>query len=255
MARREIKLKRRNREDYPIKEQMKIEEGVFERRSIENLRKLTNRGILDNLAFLISTGKEADVYVAWAGDALDKPFVAVKIFRVENTGFVKRLDYINGDPRFGKIKNDMYNITNTWCKKEFANLNMALEAGVKVPKAYSFAGNVLAMEFVGDENGSPAKIMKNVKLEDPKKVEEKIVSYMKKLAKIGMVHADLSEYNVLINDGEPWLIDMGQAVVKGHPQFNAFVERDAVNITYYFNKQYGINKDYEKLTESLLKEI
>jgi RIO kinase 1 len=69
---------------------------------------------------------------------------------------------------------------------------------------------------------------------------------MKKLYAAELVHGDISEYNILIKEGVPYIIDFGQAVVINHPNAGKFLERDVYNITSYFSKKYGIKKDAEK---------
>ncbi len=251
MARRVGRRKEPDRDKYRLKERSMTEEGVFNDRTMLNMRKFFSRGIVSELDFIISTGKEADVYVAEGGTEIKERYVALKIFRVENTGFVKRLDYIVGDPRFGKSRHDMYTITNIWCRKEYANLKLAYNIGIKVPKPYTFAGNILAFEFIGDENGSPAKRLKETKLENPEKVLSKILAYVKELHAIKLVHADLSEYNILMKGDEPYIIDMGQAVMLGHPKFKEYLKRDVINILYYFRKEYGIEKEPEDFLKEL----
>ena len=252
MARRVGKRKQKPREEYMLKEQKKIGDVVTDERTLQNLRKLFSRGIVSEVSFLISTGKEADVYVAKSGEALKEPFTALKIFRIETSSFAKRIDYITGDPRFGKIKKDLYSIALTWCKKEYVNLRIAHDAGVAVPKPYGFVGNMLAMEFIGDEYGTPAKRLKDVEIENPGQVLSKILDFVKKLNGINLVHADLSEYNVLMKDDTPCLIDMGQAVMLGHPKYRDFMERDVVNILYYFRKKYGIEMDHEEALAGIM---
>ncbi len=61
----------------------------------------------------------------------------------------------------------------------------------------------------------------------------------------GLVHADLSEYNILVKGKKPYLIDFGQAVVLKHPNASAFLERDIKNILQYFKKAYRIEKDFD----------
>lgn len=252
MARRLGKRKQKSREEYALKEQRKISDVVTDERTLQNLRKMFSRGVVSGVSFIISTGKEADVYAAKAGPALKDPFVALKIFRIETSSFAKRIDYITGDPRFGKIKTDVYNMAQTWCKKEYGNLKIAHAAGAVVPTPYSFAGNMLCMEFIGDGYGSPAKRLKDVEVEDPEVVLSKILASVKKLNSVNLVHADLSEYNILMQGGEPYLIDMGQAVMLGHPKYRDFMERDMANILYYFRKKYKIETDHEAVMSGIL---
>ena len=154
MVRRSRK-KRSSREDYPMREQLKIEEGVFENRTMLRIGKLFSKKIISSLEFITARGKEADVYIATAGSEIDSEYVIVKIFRLETAAFQKRTIYITGDPRFGKIKKNIFAVVSEWCKKEYGNLMVAEAAGVHAPMPYAFSGNVLAMEFIGSD-GKPA---------------------------------------------------------------------------------------------------
>lgn len=240
------KRKRPTREKHMMHEQLKIEEGVFDNRTMLKLGKLFSHGIISKLGFLISKGKEANVYIADGGEAINEQFVAVKIFRIETSSFYSRTSYMLGDPRFPKIKRDIFWIVNEWCKKEFGNLKIATAAGVHCPKPYYFNGNVVAMEFIG--NGDfIAPQLKNVVLEDPQKVLKTIIGDIKKLYENELVHADISEYNILMHDGKPYLIDFGQAVITKHPNGMMFLRRDIENITKYFNRKYHLEIDSEEV--------
>ncbi|MGC8662561.1 MAG: serine protein kinase RIO [Candidatus Micrarchaeia archaeon] len=246
MARRVSKRKRPSREKYILKEHQKVEEGVFNEKTVQNLGKLITHNIISKLYFIIAKGKEADVYLAEHGSLIKENIVVVKIFRVENSGFEKRLDYIIGDLRFTGIKKSMHNLVNTWCKKEYGNLKLAEEAKVNAPKPYAFFGNVLAMEFIGKDS-IPAKTLKEEMLIEPNEVFDKILLNIKKLYKVGLIHGDISEYNILINSGEPYIIDFGQAVVKSHPMAIDFLKRDILNVCSYFSKKYNVKSDAEKI--------
>lgn len=245
MARRRSKEKQPSREKHPIKEQLKIEEGVFDNRTMLRLGKLFSKGVVASMQFIIARGKEADVYLADAGEKIGKEFVALKIFRLENARFQKRVKYIEGDPRFGRIKRNVFAIVEEWCKKEYGNLLIAEAAGVHAPRPYAFSGNVLAIEFIGKE-GKPARRMLDEKLEDPEKTLSTILEDARKLYSNELVHADLSEYNVLMKDNIPYMIDFGQAVHIKHPEASKYLERDVANILHYFKKRYGIEKDQEE---------
>lgn len=240
MARRVSRRKEPSREKHMIKEQLKIEEGIFDDRTIQVIGKLFTHGIISKLDFLTAKGKEADVYLADPGEKVDAQLVAVKVFRIETSSFFKRIDYIHGDPRFEKIKTDQYSIVNTWCKKEYGNLKIAAEAKVHAPKPYYFNRNVLAMEFIGSD-GTPSPTLRDTRLEDPEKILFMILKDVRRLYQNELVHADLSEYNILIKDNTPYLIDFGQAVVLRHPKATEFLSRDLDNITSYFRKMYGAN--------------
>lgn len=247
MTRKRSKKKRSSREDYPLREQLKIEEGVFDKRTMLKLKKLFTHNIISKLEFIIAKGKEADVYIADRGSAVPDSFVAVKIFRLETSSFEKRMDYIRGDPRFGKIKSGIYDIVSEWCKKEYGNLKIAEIARAHAPKPYLFSGNVLAMEFIGDEEGKPSKTLKAGGTKNPKETLGIILEDMRRLYSRDLVHADMSEYNILMKDDTPYIIDFGQAVVLGHPKAEEFLRRDIKVILNYFRKNYDIEKNEDEV--------
>ena len=242
MSRKRSKRKQPEREEFVLHEHEKIEEGVFDKRTMLRLRRLFTHDIISSLGFVIATGKEADVYLADPGSKISADAVVVKIFRIETSGFARRMLYITGDPRFGKIKGGMNNVVNEWCKKEYGNLKIAALAGVHAPKPYYFNGNILAMEFI-DNNGVPASTLKDTELSNPTEILSVIISAIKKLYAKGLVHSDVSEYNILLRGGTPYLIDFGQAVVLGHPEASYFLQRDVENIIAYFEKKYGISRN------------
>jgi len=251
MARKLSTRKRPDRGKHMIKEQLKIEEGVFENRTMMALEKMFTHNIISRLDFMIAKGKEASVYAADAGSGVADSVVILKIFRMETSSFAKRIDYMIGDPRFDKVDTrNMTEVVKVWCKKEYGNLRIAESVGVHAPMPYYFRDNVLAMEFIGTDD-MPSQTLKNTMLDDPEKVLDMILADIKKLYSADLVHADMSEYNILIKEGVPYLIDFGQAVVIHHPNAQAFLERDVHNILFYFEKKYGIKRDYA----AVLKEI
>ncbi len=245
MARKVSRRKEPNREDYRLKEKMKIEEDIFDTRTMLRFSKLFDRGIISELHFKIATGKEADIYLAVPGVKVKEDIVVVKVFRAETSTFRNRMQYITGDPRFGRIKSDIHSVVNEWCKKEFGNLKVAEMAGVHAPRPYAFSGNILTMEFIG-RDGMPARTLKDEKTEMPEETLDTILGDVKKLYGMGLVHADLSEYNVLMKKSTPYLIDFGQAVVLEHRNAMEFLHRDINTILTYFKKTYGIERNTEK---------
>lgn len=245
MARRLGKRKRPDREKHMITEQLKIEEGVFDNRTMMALWRMFNHGIISELGHVLKGGKEADIYLALGGPKVDLEVVVLKIFRLETSDFDKRVDYMVGDPRFEKVKNNVIEIVNTWCKKEFGNLREAEIADVHAPIPYYFKDNILAMEYISDE-GQPARTLKNSIVENPDEVLDSILEDMKKLYAVELVHADISEYNILMRKGTPVLIDFGQAVIVNHPKAQEFLERDVTNILDYFDRKYRIERDFDK---------
>jgi RIO kinase 1 len=242
LARKRSREKESSKADYPLHEQLRIEEGIFDNRTMLRIAKLFTKGIITGMEFIIARGKEADVYVADGGERIDKEFVALKIFRLENARFQNRIKYIEGDPRFGKVKGSIFAIVNEWCKKEYGNLLVAEAAGVHAPRPYAFSGNVLAIEFIGIE-GKPSQTLREQVVKDPEKVLNQILEDARKLYKNELVHADLSEYNILMLGEVPYMIDFGQAVSIEHPDATRYLRRDVSNILTYFRKHYGINRD------------
>ncbi len=250
MSQKRSKRKRSSREEYQLRERLKIEEGVFDERMMLNLRKLFSHGFVYTLEFIIAKGKEADVYVAEGGERVDGAPVIVKIFRKENTNFENRMAYLIGDPRFEKVKMTVSALASEWCRKEYGNLKLANAIGVRCPKPYIFSGNVLCMELIG-EDGKPSQRLKAARPENPAEMLGKILIEIKKLYSGNLVHADISEYNILVMGNNPYLIDFGQAVVLDHPNAESFLERDVHNILAYFAKKYGIEKDESSVLEEI----
>ena len=227
-----------------------IEEGVFDRKTMMNIEKVFTHGIVSRMIHIISKGKEADVYLAEAGEKVDEAYVVLKIFNQENTSFKRRTEYVKGDPRFDGVRADVRSIIRIWCRKEYGNLKIAEEAQVSAPKPYYFKGNVLAMQLIGDD-GVPSPILKDIEIENPERVLDEIIENMKRLYSANLVHGDISEYNILIKDGMPFLIDIGQGVSLGHPKAGEFLERDVTNILYYFKKTYGVERNQEKVVSQI----
>ncbi len=207
---------------------------VFDKITLETLYKLANQGYLQILNGAISTGKEANVF---KGIDDGGNYVAVKIYRVTTSDFKKMQDYIQGDPRFNVRTSNKRQVINTWVNKEFRNLTRACEHGVRVPRPIVAKNNILIMEFIGDEEGNPAPLMKNADIHNPKKVFDELIEYVKILySKAKLVHGDLSGFNILIKDDEPVIIDISQGVVVDHPIAEELLNRDIGNLSKDFKK-------------------
>ncbi len=213
-----------------------VVEEVFDYKTLMALYYLINKGFIHVMHGAVASGKEAKIY--WAEDS-KRNDVAVKIFLVKTAEFRRgRLKYIEGDPRFKKIGRDIRSIVRVWCSKEYRNLLRAYEAGIRVPKPYAFKENILVMEFIsGDERGRPAPLIKDKVPEDPKNAFLIIKDYIRKLySKAELIHADLSEYNIMVKDSELVVIDWGSAVHKMHPSAREFLIRDIRNIYNFFRR-------------------
>lgn len=138
------------------------------------------------------------------------------------------------------IKQNKRDIIFAWAKKEFKNLKRAEDAGVKVPKPHVVTKNILLMEFMG-KDGLPMPRLKDVKLSagDAQHIFDRVMENVAILySGAKLIHADLSEYNILVNADtmEPVIIDMGQSVTTDHFNAETFLERDVTNIARYFRK-------------------
>ncbi len=253
MARRLTRRKMPEKDDFQVKERLKVEFNLNERTMLY-LSKFFNKGIISRLDSIIARGKEADLYLADPGAAglvANEAYVIMKLFRIETSTFFNMADYMLGDPRFNGIASSKHAVVNAWCKKEFGNLKIAFNAKVNVPMPYYSNGNVLAMQFIGT-GSAPAPKLKDARLEDADAVLDRILADVKRLLGAGLVHADLSEYNVLMHNGNPYLIDFGQAVIRRHPNAKAFLERDIRNMLAYFSKAYEVNRGFEKTYEYII---
>ena len=251
MSRMVSKRKRPDRDRFTLKEVLKFGSSSIDDRTTSSLKKLFGIGIISSIYFQIASGKEADIYLAQNGRRVKEDVVLLKIFRMETSSFGKREDYIRGDRRFSGKSTDVNKLIGIWCRKEYGNLKIAKEAGVMAPMPYYANGNVLAMEFIG-ENGVPSPRLKDTKSEHPEKIMEGIFESMRKLSSYGLVHGDMSEYNVLVKNDTPYIIDFGQAVSIDHPRAREFLERDVHNIATFFMKRYGIEHDEsEEVAKSL----
>ena len=229
-------------------EDRRVGSEVFDTITLKTLYKLANEGYIHRLNGAVSTGKEANVFKGM--DKNDK-FVAVKIYRVTTSDFKKMQTYIQGDPRFHVRTTNKRQLVNAWVNKEFRNLQRAGEAGVKVPKPIIAKNNVLVMEFIGDKEGDAALPMRHSDIANPSELLNKIINNMKLLYKeAGLVHGDLSSYNILIQDNEPVIIDISQGMTKDHPIAEELLNRDIDNIVKDF-KKLGIKVSSEEIKSEI----
>ena len=249
IERLERKIDKRRIREKRSEDQSTIE-GTFDTTTIMILYQLINKHVLDHLGGVISTGKEANVYNGFGEDG--KKY-AVKIYRIKaaDVNFMKQ--YIIGDPRFKRVRKKTHDLVYIWAEKEFKNLKRAYSAGVRVPNPIHVKKNILVMEFIGEGDISAPRL-KDSPPKKPQIVFNKVFSYLKKLyQKARLVHADLSEYNILMWNG-PVIIDISQAVTLEHPNAEDFLLRDIKNILKYFKQFKGIKlptlkKAYKEITK------
>jgi RIO kinase 1 len=214
-------------------DQFKVEQSVFDDATFAAIYKLVQDGYIEAFGGPISTGKEANVYEALGAEGRD---VAVKIYRINASNFQHMREYLEGDPRFQGIGNDKKKVVLAWVRKEFANLSRARAAGVRVPEPIAVERNALVMELVGLVEDR-ARRLTEVHVENPETAYEVVREYMRRLYGAGLVHGDLSEYNLIIHEGELVVIDLGQAVTVHHPNAQEFLRRDCRNVANFFRRQ------------------
>ncbi|MBS7623330.1 serine protein kinase RIO [Candidatus Bathyarchaeota archaeon] len=219
-------------------EDMQVIEEVFDKPTLMTVYSLLNRGYLKSIFGVAKSGKESRVYWGKSPEGLD---LAVKIYLTTSTEFRQGMQkYIEGDPRFERVSKKTRSLIYTWARKEFDNLKLAEEAGVRVPRVITVEKNVLLMEFIGMD-GMSAPLLKETPLKDPERMFQRIVEDMRKLySRAGLVHGDFSEYNIMVWWGEPVIFDLSQAVKLDHPMADRFLRRDISNIAGYFSR-IGVN--------------
>lgn len=211
--------------------------------------------VLNCIDGVISKGKEAIVLHGEGNvDNTDYPRitkeVAVKIFSTSLNEF-KRDRYIKDDYRFkGLLKQNSRNLINLWCEKEFHNLNRLKKAGIPCPQAIIFKKHILLMEFIGKGHENPAPKLKDVRLSAAEFIVayDEIVDIMKRMyQEARIIHADLSEFNILYHEGKCIIIDLAQAVEPIHPSGLDFLMRDCANVTSFFERNGVPVKPHEEL--------
>ena len=237
-------MKNKRSEDYQV-----IEE-VFDKSTLMTIFDFMNKGIIDEIHGVVNAGKEARVY--WGKDVQGNE-LAIKIYLTSSAEFKKgMLPYIEGDKRFQHVRRDTRSLIYTWAQKEYKNLQRAKEAKVNVPDAIAIQKNVLIMNFIG-KNGERAPLLKETTIEDPQKVFKLLLTYLRRLyRKAGLVHADLSEYNIMMWKKKPVVFDVAQSVLTSHPMAEKFLERDIQNIRRYFKRLdsnvQSVEEIYERIT-------
>ncbi|XP_056377081.1 serine/threonine-protein kinase RIO1 isoform X2 [Hyla sarda] len=212
-------------------------EQVLDPRTRMILFKMLTRGIISEINGCISTGKEANVYHASTSDGGSR---AIKIYKTSILMFKDRDKYVSGEFRFrhGYCKGNPRKMVRTWAEKEMRNLIRLNTAGIPCPEPVMLRSHVLVMEFIG-KNETPAPLLKNVQLSDSKarEIYLDVMHYMRKMYQDArLVHADLSEFNMLYHNGQIYIIDVSQSVEHDHPHALEFLRKDCLNVNDFFVK-------------------
>ncbi|KAI4175726.1 MAG: hypothetical protein LQ346_008016 [Caloplaca aetnensis] len=228
-------------------------EQVLDPRTRMILLQMINRDIVSEVNGCLSTGKEANVYHALSipqaegsEGAVAPLHRAIKVYKTSILVFKDRDKYVTGEYRFrqGYSKSNNRAMVKVWAEKEMRNLKRIYAAGIPCPEPIHLRLHVLVMEFLGDRKGTPAPRLKDVQLVGNdvdarwKQLYLQLLGYMRILYQTcRLVHADLSEYNILYHEEKLWLIDVGQSVEHDHPRSLEFLRMDVKNATDFFARK------------------
>ena len=203
------------------------------------LQTLIDDGVIDEVIRSLKSGKEATVYVVRTGTQLR----CAKVYRdMAQRSFQKRAQYQEGrkvrgsrqaramskSTRFGRKEQEA-----AWKNAEVDALYQLVAADVRVPRPYGYFNDVLIMELVADSEGNPAPRLGEVDLspEIARQYHGFLVRQIARMLSIGLIHGDLSEFNVLVAPDGPVIIDLPQVVnAAGNNGALAMLERDVNNI-------------------------
>ena len=216
---------------------------AFDPRSRLLLFRMVDNNILDRINGVISTGKEAVILHAEGGhneEVVVPTECAIKVFKTTLNEFKTRDKYIAEDYRFKNrfSKQNPRKIIHMWAEKEFHNLARMREAGINCPEVILLKKHILVMAFIG-KDGRPAPKLREAALsiDEVDSAYGQTVAMLHKLfTECRLVHADLSEYNILWHDGQCHIIDVSQAVEPTHPHALEFLYRDCTNVSNFFRR-------------------
>ena len=202
------------------------------------LHALSGRGSLRALGSLIGEGKEAQVF-----EGLGLAPVAIKFHHV-------------GQRSFNSVRlNRDYLPERTHCPWIFASRLSAeqefealtrLQSRVSVPEPIAIERHAIVMDLIGGTTLNRAPI------DDPEAVLERILDAVREAYRLGVIHNDLSEFNVMIDEDRVVLIDWPQWVGPDHPNSRAILERDLDNILTFFARKYRIRRELNSVVESVV---
>jgi RIO kinase 1 len=203
------------------------------------LQPLIDDGVIDEVVRSLKSGKEATVYLVRSGPHTR----CAKVYRdMAQRSFQKRAQYQEGrgvrgsrqaramgkSTSFGRREQE-----SAWKNAEVDALYRLMAAGVRVPKPIGFFDGVLVMELVADADGNPAPRLGEVELpaETAREYHAALIRDVVRMLSLGLIHGDLSEFNVLVAPDGPVIIDLPQAVdAAGNNAARSMLERDVNNL-------------------------
>lgn len=211
----------------------------------QRLESLIEDGLIDDVMRQLMSGKEATVYVVRCGDDVR----CAKVYKEANKrSFRQSVDYTEGrkvknsrqgramakGSKFGRESQEA-----AWQSAEVDALYRLANAGVRVPEPYNFYEGVLLMELVTDAHGNAAPRLNDVEFsaEDARMHHATLLKEVVRMLCAGIVHGDLSEFNILMSSDGPVIIDLPQAVdAAGNNHASSMLERDVANLSAYFGR-------------------
>ncbi|MDP2784666.1 MAG: PA4780 family RIO1-like protein kinase [Sulfurimicrobium sp.] len=211
----------------------------------KRLQPLVEDGLVDDVIRQLMSGKEAMVFVVRCGEEIR----CAKVYKEANKrSFRQSVDYTEGrkvkssrqaramekGSRYGRKSQE-----EAWQNAEVDALYRLAAAGVRVPKPYNFHEGVLLMELVTDINGNAAPRLNDVVLTEElaRAYHHALLTEVVRMLCAGVVHGDLSEYNVLVGSDGPVIIDLPQAIdAAGNKHASGMLERDVENLANYFGR-------------------
>jgi RIO kinase 1 len=211
----------------------------------KRLQPLLEDGLIDGVVRQLMSGKEAMVFVVRCGDETR----CAKVYKeADKRAFRQAVDYTENrktkntrqaramakGTRFGRKSAE-----EAWQNAEVDALYRLAAAGVRVPKPYNFHEGVLLMELVTDAHGEAAPRLNDLEFtaEEARGHHHRLIREVVRMLCAGVVHGDLSEYNILVGSDGPVIIDLPQAVdAAGNNHAHKILERDVANLRTYFGK-------------------
>lgn len=216
----------------------------------------------------LKAGKEAQVYVCRAHPDTGYELLAAKVyksrefrsFQGETTYLEGRASLMRGRARSSSVTRAIERrsragralLESTWVRREYAVLRRMRGAGARVPEPLAVAGRAVLMAYVGDEETAAPRLQAvELPIDVATSFREILLQEVELFLRADLIHGDLSPYNVLVWRGEPWIIDVPQAVdAPVHPDGGSLLRRDICNLTRYFARC-GIPDDGDSLAEDL----
>ncbi|EGP89233.1 unnamed protein product [Zymoseptoria tritici ST99CH_3D1] len=231
-------------------------EQVLDPRTRMMMLQMLNRNIVSEINGVISTGKEANVYHAVTipqeeegGGEVKELNRAIKVYKTSILVFKDRDKYVTGEHRFrhGYNKGSNRAMVKVWAEKEFRNLRRIHAAGIPCPEPVYLKAHVLVMGFLGNSRGWPAPRLRDVEFDSLTGTEVaakwssiyiELLGHMRRMYQVcRLVHADLSEYNLLYHKHRLIVIDVSQSVEPDHPRSLEFLRMDIKNISDFFRRK------------------